>query len=389
MSQQLPDVEVTESDEELFEEAPDTEPEPYPHKTGKELEVFTTAIDPDVQTLLAQLDDRTLILNPDFQRLSVWQRPRQSRLIESLLLNIPIPPCFFAEDAEGTRVVVDGQQRLRAIEEFRKGQYKLRGLEVRDDLNGKRWVDLDPRDARKIVRRVLKTVVISHHSDPDIKFEIFRRLNTGGVPLTEQEIRNAIHRGSFNRLLDQLAHRTELLQLLRRREPDNRLRHHELVLRYFALHEALPDFRPPLKRLLDSFMGRNRNPSEEELGGLERRYAEAVRCVRSVFGEDAFRRYHRLEDGSEVYERVVSRAVYDLQMIGLGDIDRDELERRSDAIRGAFQSLSVENAEFIDLLSRATDHRSRFYQRMRLWAQALASLGMDVPFAGRLPSSEA
>ena len=84
MSEQVRDAENPESDEQLFTETPDTEPEPYPRGVGKELEVFTTPIDPDVQTLLNQLDEKTLILNPDFQRLSVWQRPRQSRLIESV-----------------------------------------------------------------------------------------------------------------------------------------------------------------------------------------------------------------------------------------------------------------------------------------------------------------
>jgi predicted nuclease with TOPRIM domain len=385
MVEEVDEVEVAEPDEQLFTETPDTEPEPYPHGIGKELEVFTTPIDPDVQTILGQLDDRTLILNPDFQRLSVWKRPRQSRLIESLLLNIPVPPCYFAEDVEGTRVVVDGQQRLRAIEEFQKGQYKLTGLEVRDDLNGKRWVDLDPKDARRILRRVFRTIVITHYSDPDIKFEIFRRLNTGGVPLTEQEIRNAIYRGSFNRLLDVLAHKTALLEILKRKEPDNRLRHHELVLRYFALRDALPDFRPPLKRLLNSFMERKRDLAVDESQELERRYDVAIERVKTVFGRDAFRRYVRLEDGSEFYEAVVSRAVYDLQMIGLGETPREDLQRRKDEIREAFQKLSVENDDFIDLLSRATDHRSRFYQRMRLWAQALSGLDINIPFAARIP----
>jgi len=388
MSEQLGDVDILESEEKLFTEAPDKEPEPYPREVGKELEVLTTPVDPDVQTILAQLDEKILILNPDFQRRSVWQRPRQSRLIESLLLNIPVPPCYFAEDPQGTRVVVDGQQRLRAIEGFRKGQYKLTGLQVRSDLNGKRWVDLGPKDARKIVRRVLRTIIISHYSDPDIKFEIFLRLNTGGVPLTEQEIRNAMYRGPFNELLDRLAHGPALLKTLRREKPDNRLRHHELVLRYFAIQEALPNFRPPLKRLLNTYMEKSQGLSGDELQSLERRFDEAVESVRAVFGEHAFRRYRKYKDGLR-YEKVVSRAVYDLQMIGLGDIPRGELEQRGGEIRKAFQSLSVESEDFIDLLSRATDHRSRFYQRMRLWAGALGDLDIEAPFASRLPASEA
>lgn len=111
----------------------------------EEREVFTTPIDPDVRTILGQIEDGSLILHPKFQRAIVWDETRQSRLIESLLLNLPIPPCFFAEDEQGTRVVVDGQQRLAAIDEFYKGSYALQGLQVLSALNGKRWSTLEPR----------------------------------------------------------------------------------------------------------------------------------------------------------------------------------------------------------------------------------------------------
>ncbi len=380
---------VTESEEELFALPDEGEPEPYPGADTMELEVFTTPIDPDVQTILDQLDEETLILTPDFQRRSVWNRTRQSRLIESLLLNIPIPPCYFAEDKEGTRVVVDGQQRLRAIEEFRSGEYSLIGLEMRSDLNGKKWADLESRDVRRIVRRVLKTIVISHHSDPDIKFEIFRRLNTGGVPLIEQEIRNAIYRGPFNKLLDRLARKPSFLQVLRRHEPDKRLRHHELVLRYFALYDALENFRPPLKRILNDYMQKSGNFTENDISNLERRFDTALTAATAVFGDNTFRRYSRLADSTLSYESVVSKAVYDLQMIGLVDVAPEELQRRRAEIRGVFQSLSVDNSAFIDRLSRATDHRSRFYDRMRFWGEALASLSITPPFVERLPPREA
>jgi hypothetical protein len=105
-------------------------------------ELVTTPYDAPVKTLVDDIELKNLILNPDFQRKSVWDRQRKSRLIESLLLNIPIPVCFFAEDDDGKRVVVDGQQRLRAVEEFRNGQFALRGLQVLSQLNGKRWADL-------------------------------------------------------------------------------------------------------------------------------------------------------------------------------------------------------------------------------------------------------
>ncbi len=375
----------------LFVEPPDDpDPEPYSDAAAlNEREIFTTPIDPDVQTLLSQIEDKSLILKPDFQRGRVWDRPRQSRLIESLLLNIPIPPCFFAEDADGVRVVVDGQQRLRAIDEFRKGQYPLTGLQVRGDLNKKAWDDLESRDARKIVRRVIRTIVITHHSDPGIRFEIFQRLNTGGVPLTEQEIRNAIYRGNLNTLLDKLARTKDLLAALNRTEPDKRLRHHELVLRYFALRAAVPNFKPPLKRILNDFMRLNRNLDAEGLTNLEQQFGRALEASRLVFGEHVFRRYRADDKGKLAYESVVSKAVYDLQMIGLGEIPLESLQSRASEIRISFEKLSAENTEFVEALSRATDHRSRFYLRMRLWAEVLRSLDLNPVFAELLPAADA
>lgn len=381
-SEKIADVEP---DEEIFAVVPDENPEPYPTERGKEREVFTTPIDPDVQTILSQLIDRTLILKPDFQRMSVWDRTRQSRLIESLVVNIPIPPCFFAEEEDGTRIVVDGQQRLRAIEEFHSGQYKLRGLDVRADLNGAKWVDLDPADARRILRRVLRTIVISHFSDPDIKFEIFKRLNTGGLPLTEQEIRNAIHRGSLNRLLDELAYNKSFLGILRRDEPDKRLRHHELILRFFALQDGLGDFKPPLKRLLNDYMEGQRHASEDQINGLRRQFEDALSNTVAIFHGNAFRRFSQGENGDTSYEAVISKAVFDLQMIGIGDLREQEIHQQGDAIRQAFEALSLEDENFQDFLSRATDHRKRFYGRMKLWADKLDDLGLRAPFAERIP----
>jgi Protein of unknown function DUF262 len=110
-------------EEQIFSQEVDVEgPDPAPFSID-EREVFTTPSDPDIRTLLDRIDDRSLILHPKFQRASVWDEKRKSRLIESLLLNLPIPPCFLAEDEDGSRVVVDGQQRLIAIDDFYHGRF--------------------------------------------------------------------------------------------------------------------------------------------------------------------------------------------------------------------------------------------------------------------------
>jgi hypothetical protein len=278
-------------------------------------EVYTTPSDPDVKTLLGRIEDRSLVLHPKFQRASVWDEKRKSRLIESLLLNQPIPPCFLAEDEDGTRVVVDGQQRLIAIDDFYHGRYALTGLEVLSDLNGKKWIDLPPKHDRKILQRVLRTLVISHHTNPELRFIIFERLNTGAVPLVDQEIRNATLSGRLNELLDELAKNRAFLECMRIATPDSRLRHHELVLRFFAVDSSLEDYKPPLKLILTNYMRLNRNAPQALIASLRTKFFTSLTAASTVFRENVFRRF---DAQSETYERSVSRALFDLQMITLG-----------------------------------------------------------------------
>jgi len=348
-------------------------------------EVYTTPSDPDVKTLLGRIEDRSLVLRPKFQRASVWDDKRKSRLIESLLLNLPIPPCFLAEDEDGTRVVVDGQQRLIAIDDFYHGRYALTGLEVLSDLNDKKWADLPARHDRKILQRVLRTLVISHHTNPELRFIIFERLNTGAVPLFDQEIRNATLSGSMNDLLDELARYRAFLACLRISTPDLRLRHHELILRFFAVEDSLDDYKPPLKLLLTNYMRLNRNAPAALIARLRTKFSNSLTAALSVFGENAFRKYD-VKNGR--YERSVSKALFDLQMITLEGIDNDVLVGRRQEIQIAFQDLIRNDREFSDALSRATDHRSRFYLRMRRWTNALEEMGLRSPSTQRLPAQE-
>ncbi len=116
-----------------------------------EREFFATPYDPPIKALVQEIKDRELEVRPSFQRYAIWDEVRKSKLIESVLLNIPIPTLFFAEDDDKTRVVVDGQQRLLAVKEFLENRYALSGLEVLRALVGKRFDDLTPRQ-QKIIR---------------------------------------------------------------------------------------------------------------------------------------------------------------------------------------------------------------------------------------------
>lgn len=342
-------------------------------------EVVTTPSDSPVKSLLDDIRSKNLIVNPEFQRLSVWDKTRQSRLIESLLLNIPIPVLFLAEDKDGTRVVVDGQQRLRAIEEFESGQFRLSGLQVLSELNRRRWVDLTPRQSRIILNRTLRCIVISAASDPNLRFEVFERLNTGGVPLNDQELRNSIYRGPFNRMLHELASDAAWLRLLNRREADRRLQHHEMILRFFAMLDSGTPYKPPLKAWLNEYMRLHRSDSEKDLDRLRRSFHSAVAAVATVFGppRTPFRRARSIEpDGDIRWDNTINRPVFELQMLGLLDVAQDALHRDAGPITQAFARLCVESEEFSDALSRATADKTRVRLRMALWAESLAGIGI-------------
>jgi hypothetical protein len=372
-------------EQQLFVEDPGPDTEPYPSNSPSEREVFTTPSDPDVETLVKRISEGSLVLRPKFQRGSVWDAARKSRLIESLLLNLPIPPVFFAEDVDGNRIVVDGQQRLIAIDDFYHGRFPLTGLQVLSSLNNQYWKDLPSKLDRKILQRVIRTLVISHHTPPDIQFEIFERLNTGGVPLTEQEIRNATLSGSFNDLLDELAHDPIFLAAIKRSEPDPRLRHHELILRFFALYELLPHYETPLKHYLTVFMRQKRKAAPEAIDTLRQVFLASIKACVQSFGENPFRRA-KVDDGIPVgYESVVNRAVFDIQMLGFAGVDFEAVKSLGSAISDEFIQLSLTDLPFVESLSRATDHRSRLSGRLRTWFTKLTELGLHIPLATRLP----
>jgi hypothetical protein len=347
--------------------------------------VITTPYDAPVRTLVAEIADKDLIVNPKFQRQNVWGRDRQSKLIESLLLNIPIPVLYFAEDEDGTRVVVDGQQRLRAIEEFYAGRYALKKLEVLSSLNGKRWTDLTPKQSRTVLSRTLRCVVISSSSPPTLRFEMFERLNTGGMPLNDQELRNCVFGGSLNDLLHTLVRTKPWLFAVRKTYPELRMRHEELALRFFALRSVIQNYRPPLKQVLNEYMRRNRNPEQEALDELSASFERALRNCIVVFGNQSFRRIAQAKPGVERWDTNVNRAVFDVQMLSFADLSQEIVNTKREQLRDTFKLHCLADEEFQDAVSLATADRKKFYTRMRIWLTALSAEGVVSPLAELIP----
>ena len=220
-------------------------PEPLDLAAG-ERKLVTQPYDYSVDQLTSHVEKgKILLIDVPYQREYVWDDAKASRLVESLLLNVPIPVCYFAENEDASWEVIDGLQRLHSIVRFLKNSFPLRGLSVLTELNGRTFADLPSRDQRRIESRTVRFVLITEESHPDIKFDVFERLNTGAVKLTPQELRNCIYRGAFNDGLREIVNDVSFRGALGRAK-DPRMRDEEMVLRFLALYSDLPGYKPPL-----------------------------------------------------------------------------------------------------------------------------------------------
>lgn len=218
--------------------------------SASERKLVTQPYDYSVDQLTSHVDKgKILLIEVPYQREYVWDDSKASRLIESLILNVPIPVCYFAENEDGTWEVIDGLQRVQSIVRFLRNEFTLRGLSVLTEMNGRRYRELPARDQRRIDSRTLRFVVITDESHPDIKFDVFERLNTGAVKLLPQELRNCIYRGPFNDRLHELAKDQRFTAAIGRQK-DSRMRGEELVLRFFALYANLPGYKPPVTQFV-------------------------------------------------------------------------------------------------------------------------------------------
>ncbi|NPT27035.1 DUF262 domain-containing protein [Pseudomonas aeruginosa] len=296
--------------------------------------------------LLPQLRDlvskgEVLNLRPEYQRRLRWSNTQKSRLIESLLLNIPIPPVFLYENDGARYEVMDGQQRLNAIKEFQEGEFPLTGLEVLSPLNGLRYSKTPPRIKRALDRATVSAIVLLFESDsersPDNKFTItdvrrfvFDRLNTGGTKLNAQEIRNAIYPGEFNKLIVNLARGRVFTDIFGippyiESEPSdyyenpNRQKNKlyasmgdcQLVLRYFALRDE-ENIRGSMKSMLDRAMASRVKITEESAAKLGEEFNQALNAAVEIFGPKPF-----LLPEDDKGRRRISSALYDASMVAI------------------------------------------------------------------------
>lgn len=269
-----------------------------------------------LSTLRDKWDRGQMDLQPTYQREYVWKlRPElPSRLIESLLLEIPIPPIYFGKVVGGRLEVIDGQQRLTAMIEFITNKFHLRRLERMQSLNGKVFRDLSEEYQTKILDAAIRSVVIDSGSNTDLRYQIFERLNRGSMALNEQELRNCVYRGPFNDLLGQLEGDANWRRIRGTATPEPRFIEREAILRYFAFVNRIQFYTGNLKRFLNEYMEKFAPRDEEQIGEQATTFRQTVQNIYAVFGPHSARLYNigpKSNDGE--WDGKFSVAAFDIQ----------------------------------------------------------------------------
>ena len=305
------------------------------------------------------------ITAPEFQRKAgIWNTQRKSRLIESLLLRIPIPVLYFAADESDNWAVVDGLQRTTTIHEFVSGRFALRGLEYLTKYEGKRYEGLERPMQRRIEETSLMVNVIQHGTPEEVTFNIFSRINTAGMPLSGQEIRHALHKGEVLGFLKDLAHGKAFIDATRGSVSDERMGARECVLRFMAFRDrkwAKYGASDDLDRWLGSAMDDINQMTDAERSSLRETFEHAMRTAYEIFGKHAFRKRYGDDDDRR---RPVNKALFEAWSVGLAQaLDvREKLVARSDALVAGSHEL-MQQQDFEAAVSTATGTASKVKHR--------------------------
>ena len=320
-----------------------------------------------VSQLISRIAHGEIDLAPDFQRMSgIWNAKQKSRLIESLLLRIPLPVFYVAADEDDDWLVVDGIQRMTTINDYVTGKFDLGNLEYLTPFNGSKCQDLPRPMQRRIDETQLVINVIEPGTPPKVMFNVFLRINTGGLTLNGQEIRHALHPGPVREYLKGLAESGEFLEATNNSISPRRMANRECVLRFLAFH--IEPWENYADNNLDGYLGMTMDKlnemSDGERQSIAEQFAKAMRAAYGMFGNDAFRKRNNLGDS----RRPISKALFESWSVQLARCSSEEISlliQKRKRVRRAFISLMNNSTEFDRAISYSTGTPARVRLRFR------------------------
>ena len=357
------DAYLNEEDSDVEEEREDPEEKITTPFNPEQIKIRTTQI--VVEQLISRIKHEEIDLAPDFQRQAgIWNDERKSRLIESLLLRIPLPVFYVAADESEKWSVVDGIQRMKTIYDYVTGKFPLKRLEYLTKLNGCTHDELRRPLQRRISETQLIVNVIESGTSPDVLFNVFRRINTGGMTLNGQEIRHALNPGPVRDYLKELAESDEFKKATDGSINPKRMADRECVLRFLAFHitpwenYSSSDLNGYLVRTMQEI----NDMSECERNNFAVDFRKAMLAASDIFGENAFRKPHserRLPINKGIFEAWTVQLAHCLpeQISAL-------VERRND-IQDSFKKLMTEDSDFLEAISYATGSPQNVQKRFQ------------------------
>jgi len=329
--------------------------------------------------LISRIDEKELDLMPDFQRQAgIWSDAAQSRLIESMLIRIPLPAFYMDASDEDKWLVVDGLQRLTAIERFViKKELKLTGLEFLHNLSGLGFDELPRNFRRRINETQVIVYLIEKDTPPKAKYNIFKRINTGGLPLSSQEIRHALNQGKATKMLKLLAGSDEFKKATGYGIRDHRMAAQECVLRFMAFTlKSYTNYKSSdFDDFLNTAMATINNMREGDRKKLEDSFIRALNASRDIFENYAFRKQYR----KNAWRNPINKALFETWTVNLNALNDDqlkELKQKKDKLINGFIDLMNGSSGFDSAISQGTGNiakvKLRFSEISRLIQEVLS-----------------
>ena len=321
-----------------------------------------------VYLVIERISRNEIDLNPDFQRNSgIWDRRRQSRLIESLLLRIPLPVFYMAADENDSWQVVDGLQRLDALKGFVLDKtLHLRGLEYLHQFENQSYDKLPREMQRRIQETELSCHVIQAGTPPEVMFNVFKRINTGGKPLTPQEIRHALNPGTARSFINDLAQCQEFLEATGRSISPARMADRECVLRFIAFYSKdLNTYKGDLDAfLVNAMKALNEATARDQLNVLRSAFRRAMRLASTLFGPEAFRKPQR----NMRSRSLVNKPLFESWAVNLARIPEDRsqlLAERKEDVRDEFRRMMDDDEAFVESITFGTQTTKQVRMRFQ------------------------
>lgn len=345
------------------------------------------------ETIVSQIKKGRIELNPKFQRREAWDDKRKSAFIESLICGFPIPQIILAEGKtkNDPYIVIDGKQRLLSLRRFFSNDddkdfkpLKLKGLTVLPELNNKTYLEINNNPqigclVSQVENQPIRTIIIRNWTNEEFLYTVFLRLNTGSLPLSTQELRQALHPGEFLDFCDEYSTQNERIhRILNISKADYRMRDIELIVRFFAFRYFINEYQGNLKLFLDNSvntLNQQWHDRSNEFIEVANELDNSIDLINDIFGANSFKKY---KNGT--FDSRFNRAIFDIMVFYFQNEDiRNLASQKKQDVYESFISLSEEDPLFVSSFEASTKNINQTSYRFKKWGEKLEEvLGIDI-----------